>query len=112
MAAKGTEAKEKLIKSFIEASGDNYIGISDKKYYFWSFENGEKVQVAVSLTCPKTPVEIGDSIPIAKPSFSDGFDWGEESGDGAVNAIASPKTTEVSEEEKANIALLMEKLGL
>ena len=56
--AKGALAKEALIKRFATAVGNDYCGELDKKYYFWSVENGERVQIAVSMTCPKTPIEF------------------------------------------------------
>ena len=55
--AKGAQAKEALIKRFITAVGSDYGGTeNDKDYYFWSVENGERIQIKVSMTCPKTPV--------------------------------------------------------
>lgn len=62
--AKGSIAKENLIKRFKAAVGvgDAFIGESNKKFYFWSEENGERVQVALALTVPKVPLaaESGD----------------------------------------------------
>lgn len=54
--AKGAIAKENLVKRFAEAVGADYVGEFDKKYYFWSTENGERVQIAVAMTCPKNPI--------------------------------------------------------
>lgn len=54
--AKGAIAKENLIKRFADAVGADYVGEFDKKYYFWSNENGERVQIAVAMTCPKNPI--------------------------------------------------------
>ena len=56
--ARGQEAKNYVAKKLAEAFGADYIGEIDKKYYVWSKENGERVQVAISMTCPKTPVEL------------------------------------------------------
>ena len=105
MAAKGTLAKENLIKMMAGAlPAGTYIGEFDKKYYFWSEENGEKVQIAIAMTCPKNPVgEV--SIPTSGGiAFS-----------AAAPTVIAPVThepAEISEEEKANIADLMAKLGL
>lgn len=42
--AKGTEAKNKFINDIINALPEgSYVGCFDKKYYFWSEENGEPV---------------------------------------------------------------------
>ena len=54
--AKGSIAKENLLKRFATAVGEDYICEKDKKFYFWSTENGERVQVAISTPVPKTPV--------------------------------------------------------
>ena len=54
--AKGAVAKENIAKKMAEAFGNNWIGEYDKKYYVWSEENGEKIQIAISMTCPKTSI--------------------------------------------------------
>lgn len=59
--AKGAKAKDNLIKKIIAAVGDNYIGEYDKKYYFWSEEDGENIQVSISMTCPKNPIVTVDT---------------------------------------------------
>ena len=56
MAAKGNIAKEKVLEKIAQSFGSDWIGIYDKKAYLWSEENGEKIQIALTLTCPKTPV--------------------------------------------------------
>ena len=56
--ARGAVAKQLVIKKIAEAFGDDYIGEFDKKFYVWANENGERVQIAISMTCPKTPIEI------------------------------------------------------
>lgn len=105
--AKGNEAKERLINKFIETAGDNYLGMFDKKYYFLSSENGEQVQVAVSMTCPKTPVEFAAAV--AEP---DG-DWDfTDDKPATANAVSNAAPAEITEEEQKNIADLMARLGL
>ena len=56
--ALGNEAKEKIINKIIAALQDSYIACHDKKYYFWSEENGQKVQIAITLTCPKSMISV------------------------------------------------------
>lgn len=106
--AKGNEAKEKLINKFIEAAGNSYLGFYDKKYYFISNENGEAIQVAVTLTCPKTPIEIATNVSDA------GGDW--DFTDNAPKttpiAVSNAAPAEITEAEKQNIADLMRRLGL
>lgn len=100
MAAKGTIAKQQVTAKIAEAFGADYVGEVDRKLYVWAEENGERVQVALSLTCPKNPVGA----------------------DGATNTVATPAVLEfgdgpavipdLSEDEKQNIQDLMARLGL
>ena len=100
--ARGNDAKELVINKIREAFGDSFVGVFDKKVYVWSEEDGQKMQVCIALTCPKTPV--GDEVIIP-------------SGDGGINfeseVAAAPSTaTEISAEEQQKIADLMASLGL
>ena len=56
--ARGAQAKNKVEQIISSAFKDNFLGIYDKKLYVQAEENGEMVQIAISLTCPKTPVVI------------------------------------------------------
>lgn len=49
-----TNAKEKFVARVIEAISDAYLGTQDKKYYF----EQDGTQIAMTLTCPKTPIEF------------------------------------------------------
>lgn len=101
--AKGNQAKENFINKIISENKDIYIGCYEKKHYFWSTENGEKIQVAITMTCPKNPVEE-----INLPS-NGGIDF---TGKSTVIAPTAVEPVEISEDEKNNIAELMRKLGL
>lgn len=59
MSAKGNIAKENLVKIISNALGEDYIGLYDKKIYAWADDGEGKVQIAISMTMPKNPVEIG-----------------------------------------------------
>ena len=107
LIAKGAIAKQNVTKKIQEIFGADFIGEIDKKIYVWTQENGERVQVAISLTCPKTPVSISDN-PI--PNFSGGLDF--ESMGAAVAAPTTFVPAEISEEEKQTVAELMARLGL
>ena len=95
--AKGTEAKANLINRFRTAVGDDFICEKDKKFYFWSSENGERIQVAVSMTVPKVLVECTASG--GDLDFSDDDDTKHE-------------TVEMKEDEKAILDRLIKELGL
>lgn len=90
--ARGSEAKKKIIAKLKEAYGSDFVGESNNKYYLWETENNERVQIAVSLTCPKTPIgEIKDDSAFTNPL---------------------PPAPDITEEEKENISNLFARLGL
>ena len=100
--AKGVEAKEYVAKKLKEVFGNDYIGEVDKKYYVWSYEGGQKVQIAIAMTCPKVPVGEVNTEP---------FDWS----DSDSGSVAEPKKTapiEISDDERDKVADLMKRLGL
>lgn len=99
--ARGAEAKKKVIEKIKEAFGDNFIGEANNKYYVYATEAGKKMQIAISLTCPKTPVIIE-----GMPSFDGGFDFS------APPVVKPEPVTEIKQEELDNIQALMERLGL
>ena len=92
--AKGAEAKEYVIKKIMNAFGEDFVGEQDKKLYVWGQEAGEKVQIAISLTCPKNP--IGNFNFEEKEKI-----FKEEN-----------KAVEITEEEKIKIDELMKRLGI
>lgn len=110
MASKGTIAKATVEKKIAEAFGADFLGISDKKIYLNVSDGGaEKIQVALSMTCPKTPVDFGVSAtPVTTLSEKE------------INEIPpwediptfTPKKAEITQEERENVYKLMEKLGL
>ena len=102
--ARGNIAKDNLINLFIDANKENYVGCYDKKYYFWSDDGGEKVQIAISMTCPKVPVGV-----VAAPA-KDGIDFEDTST--PIIAPTAFEPAEISDEERANVAALMARLGL
>ena len=103
--ARGAIAKEQTEKKIIEAFGTDYVATVDKKIYVWADDGGERVQIAISMTCPKTPVSAGTaSAPISTDGFGINFD------DMPVTPPAA--TIEYTQEEKDTINELISKLGL
>lgn len=102
--AKGTNAKNAVINKIAMAFGTDYIGEIDKKVYVWADDGGEKVQIAIALTCPKNPVETGgvSTAPVSGWDFSDKV----------VTASALASRAEITPEEQARIADMMSRLGL
>ena len=105
---KGAQAKEYVAKKIAEAFGADYVGEVDKKLYVWSQENGEKIQIAIAMTCPKNPV--GDVPVMDFSTDTEDFDFSGDASTAVAPSIFQP--AEITADEKANIASLMEKLGL
>ena len=99
MAARGTIAKTYVENKIKEAFGKDFLGIVDKKLYIAANENGEQVQIAISMTCPKANIEF------------------EGNSEAPVNSFIQPATpivpvVEMTPEEEKNIQTLLERLGL
>lgn len=93
MAVRGQLAKENVASVLQNAFGKDYIGEVDKKFYVWANDGGERVQIAISLTCPKTPI-------------------GENRASAFSMETEAPARAEITDEERDNIATLLERLGL
>ena len=102
--AKGANGKLEVANVIKKAFGTDYIGEFDKKIYVWADDGGEKVQIAISMTCPK--VQVG-AVP-ATPIGEEGFNFEEE----PTVAPTTFEPAEVTQEEVDNITELMKKLGL
>ena len=101
--AKGTIAKEVITKKLKEAFGADFIGEVDKKIYIQAPENGEMVQIAISMTCTKTPITFSNA-PVVRNGIMD-FEAEPE-------LVAPTPAAEVSEDERATIQDMMRRLGL
>jgi len=101
--AKGSVAKEAVIAKIQTAFGTDFAGIDDKKkLYVWADDGGERVQIAIALTCPKTNVDFGNA-PTVAASNTMNFDTPTE----------TPVTPlKMSEDEQATLDRLMKELGL
>ena len=74
----------------------------------WANDGGEQVQIAISLTCPKNPIQVDASI-----SLDDGdLDFTDDTPKTSKVAVSAAPPAEITDEEKKNIAELMAKLGL
>lgn len=94
---RGDQARESVKNTIIAAfSGSNdYVGFVDKKIYVTAQDGigGEKIQFAISMTMPKTPL----------------------SADAAVSVEATPAATSpviLAEEDEKAVDELMKKLGI
>jgi hypothetical protein len=102
--AKGAIAKQNVVAKLKEVFKDDYIGENANKHYVWANDGAEKVQIAISLTCPKTPIGTVD----VTSASGDGMDFE------ATPVIAQTKfePAEITDQEKQNIADMMTALGL
>lgn len=104
--AKGDMAKKKIINKMAEVFDSDWIGEVDKKYYVWQNDNGERIQIAIALTCPKKMVEVAETV-----APRGDFDWSGNA-EPQPAAVVNAPSAEITEEEKNNVAELLAKLGL
>lgn len=108
MAARGVVAKQGVIKKIQQVFGTDYIGEYNNKIYVWAQENGESIQIAITLTCPKVQVEAVSSTGMGGDY---NFDDSAPSGPQAA-APTSFAPAEITQEETDTIEALMARLGL
>ena len=106
MAAKGTVAKEKVTKIIADAFGADYVGEFDKKLYVWADDGTGKIQVSITLTCPKVYRGIEETTS-SEMNFDDEEDLPE-----AARSAPSFTPADITQEEQDTLADLMERLGL
>ena len=96
--AKGAISKQKVEDKIREAFGKDFIGVdpSTKKIYVQAEEDGQMVQVAISMTSPKVPFTVdGDFTATGNFGQPDEF-----------------QPVELTSEELENTRKLIEKLNL
>lgn len=104
--ARGSIAKDYVEKKIASAFGSDFIGMYDKKLYVWANDGGERVQIAISLTCPKVQIEVDSSVDM-------GGDWDFTDDSPKMSVAITPTApAEITEEEVDNLKTLMERLGL
>lgn len=97
--ARGNIAKEKVVEKISKVFGDDFIGEVNKKFYVWADDGGERVQIAITLTCPKVFVE-GGAAPVTSASAN------------VFEQELPREKVEVSQEEKDRINRLIKELNL
>ena len=100
--AKGALAKENVTKIIADAFGSNFIGEFDKKVYVMANDGGEMVQIAISLTCPKTPIVFNGT----------GGDLNFEDDAPSETNEKGPAVVTMSADEQATLDRLMKELDL
>ena len=99
--ARGAVSKEKITKRILDTFEGSFL--YDKEIRIPVTEDGELIQIKVTLTAAKTNVESGDDVKIP----------GVESNEiNFETQTATKEKIEVTEEEKQNVATLLKNLGL
>ena len=100
MAAKGAEAKLEITNKILELFPGSFK--YDKEIRIPVIENGEEVQIKVSLTAAKVNVERDGGV----------LDFTKKTETTAPTTSAAPQSFEPTEEEKNIVNDLLSKLGL
>lgn len=103
--ARGAAAKEEIINRLLSTFEGSFK--FDKEIRIPMMENGEEVQIKVTLTCAKVNVNRGSDA--ALPGVSQTKD---KSTVGSISNATDSSLIEPTAEEKANVKALMERLGL
>ena len=98
MAVKGSVAKLFVENKIKEMFGEDFIGSADKKLYVLADDGGQKVQIAISLTCPKVGLDI------------EGKGFVDDTG--IMGTYTGEPVIEITPEEEETIHTLIKKLNL
>ena len=97
MAAKGAILKKEIMRKIMEIFPESFLYNNDKEIRINGTEEGNSVQIKITLTCAKSPVNIGGLTP--------------QSESNAINFETEPTAIkEPTEEEKARLKFLLEEL--
>lgn len=101
---KGAIAKNTIFTKLMEVFPNSFMYNDNKELRINTTENGEPVQIKLSLTCAKTPVESNNSNTMSTPESSGELNW-EESKPSSSSIIE-----QLTQEEKENVARLVKQL--
>lgn len=106
--ARGAEAKQRVFQKILETFPGSFMQ-DDKILRIVEEENGEVVEIKVTLTAAKDVIGAGaSSNRTPGPTATEEFDWSENSASTPQAAAAN----DLSETEKENIRKMMAALGL
>lgn len=103
--ARGAAAKEEIVNRLLSTFEGAFK--FDKEIRIPMMENGEEVQIKVTLTCAKVNVDRGSDA--ALPGV---LQTKDKSTVGSISNATDSSLIEPTAEEKANVKALMERLGL
>ena len=99
--ARGAVSKEKITKTILDTFAGSFL--YDKEIRIPINEDGELIQIKVTLTAAKTNVESGDDTKIPGIENNE-INFGTET--------VTKEKIEITPEEKQNVATLLQSLGL
>lgn len=108
--ARGTESKSYITKKILETFEGSFLYNDGKEIRIPLKEDGEIVQIKVTLTCAKTNVSTEDSTPAefkTTPAANANNELNFED-----TPAPSPAEINTTPEERANIARLVEKFNI
>lgn len=103
MAAKGSILKQEVAEKILAAFPGSFLYNDGKEIRINGLEEGQKLQIKVTLTCAKVAVEGGEDVILP--------------GEAAIEGVKPARTNEKipqepTAEEKERLAALLDKLGL
>ncbi len=103
MAAKGSILKQEIANKILEAFPGSFLYNDGKEIRINGTENGESLQIKLTLTAAKVAVEGGSNITLS---------GGSSVTDTKVNTVHANIPQEPSDEEKERLQTLLSRLAL
>lgn len=104
MAAKGAIIKQEIIEKILQVFPDSFLFNEGKEVRINGEENGEIIQIKVTLTASKTPIQNPAMTTVERAAATD-----EQT---APFLPAEENSLEPSEEEKKRLVEMLQKLNL
>lgn len=97
--AKGAESKEKIVQKILDTFENSFP--YEKEIRIPMVENGEDIEIKVTLTCAKVNVGSGVATPVTVKDFTSN-----------PTVAATTPISEPTVEERENVKNLLNRLGL
>jgi hypothetical protein len=110
MAAKGAILKQQIAEKILKTFSGSFMYNDGKEIRINGMEDGNPVQIKITMTAAKVAVEPEGSNPKLTGTESDLENTGIDFTAGAVSSVQVPN--EPSEDEKARLTMLLDKLGI
>lgn len=107
MAAKGAIIKQEIIEKILQVFPDSFLFNEGKEVRINGEENGEIIQIKVTLTASKTPIQNPTMTTVERAAATD-----EQTAPFPAPIPAEENSLEPSEEEKKRLVEMLQKLNL